>query len=218
MNFKSFCANIGMYILVVLSYFLVFMTIAAYSFSFLNAGFSAVMITLLFAVLSFLYCFGLWKWYQLDFRLEVINSKLTGFVWLPLVLLAAYILFQNFVPIEASDNQTIVVSLIRSQPLFSFFFVVIVGPIVEEFMTRGLLANYLFPEQKSLPQILLYLAVSGTFFSLLHQPGTLPQFLLYFVMGAIFALAYVTKKDLRYPIALHMANNLIAFLQILFLA
>ncbi|KXT74657.1 hypothetical protein SGODD07_00142 [Streptococcus gordonii] len=36
-------------------------------------------------------------------------------------------------------------------------------------------------------------------------------------MGVIFALGYLCRKDIRYAIALHMANNLLAFLLLILL-
>ena len=213
MTIKSFFINFGQYILVFLSYFFIFSFILGFSLGFLNAGGSVFIIAPLFALFSALYVFGLWKWYQHGkWSLEVKKTKLTAFVWLPAVLLAAFILIQSFFSFETSDNQTQVLAIIRSYPAFSFLLVVIFGPIVEEFLTRGFIAKFFFPKQMKLWQTLLYLVISSSIFSLLHMPATLVQFLIYFTMGAIFGLAYVTKKDLRYPIALHILNNLLAFI------
>ena len=81
---------------------------------------------------------------------------------------------------------------------------------------RGFLAKFLFPDQKSLVKILIYLTLSSSLFSLLHMPGNLVQFLVYFILGAIFGLGYLAKKDLRYAMGLHLANNLIAFVLVVF--
>ena len=105
---------------------------------------------------------------------------------------------------------------LRISLLFAFIFVVFLAPILEELLTWGFLAKFLFPDQNSLAKILLYLTVSASFFSLLHMPGNLVQFLVYFILGAIFGLGYLAKKDLRYSMGLHLANNLIAFVLIVF--
>ena len=79
------------------------------------------------------------------------------------------------------------------------------------------MAKYLFSKQETLGQTLLYIALSSSLFSFLHLPSSLGQFLISFIMGSIFALAYLTKEDIRYAIALHIANNLIASLLIFLL-
>ena len=79
------------------------------------------------------------------------------------------------------------------------------------------MAKYLFSKQETLGQTLLYIALSSSLFSFLHLPSSLGQFLTYFIMGSIFALAYLTKEDIRYAIALHIANNLVASLLIFLL-
>ena len=170
----------------------------------------------IFVILASLYSFAMWKWYQKDLKLEIKNTKLTSSIWLPSVLLLAFIIFQQLVPIESSANQNTAVQLIQQQPAFAFLYMVIFAPILEELLTRGFLAKFLFPDQNSLAKILLYLTVSASFFSLLHMPGNLVQFLVYFILGAIFGLGYLAKKDLRYSMGLHLANNLIAFVLIVF--
>ncbi|KXT85742.1 Membrane-bound protease, CAAX family [Streptococcus sp. DD11] len=164
-------------------------------------------------LLSILYAFCLWKWYKLDdWSLEVEESRLKVWAWLPALLLAAFILIQTFISFETSNNQSQLEEMIRTAPIFTFVYSVVVAPVLEEFLFRGFLAKYFFPKQKKAWQTLLYLAVSSILFSRLHGPTTTAQFLVYFYMGITLGLAYVTKKDLRYPILLHMINNLSVFL------
>ena len=154
--------------------------------------------------------------YQADQQGRGDSKRVRSSIWLPSVLLLAFIIFQQLVPIESSANQNAAVQLIQQQPAFAFLYMVIFAPILEELLTRGFLAKFLFPNQNSLAKILLYLTVSASFFSLLHMPGNLVQFLVYFILGAIFGLGYLAKKDLRYSMGLHLANNLIAFVLIVF--
>ena len=216
MKLKTFFTNFGLYILVLLAYSYIFSAIVVFTIGSLTGGFSQLLILPIFVILASLYSFAMWKWYQKDLELEIKNTKLTSSIWLPSVLLLAFIIFQQLVPIESSANQNAAVELIQQQPAFAFLYMVIFAPILEELLTRGFLAKFLFPDQNSLAKILLYLTVSASFFSLLHMPGNLVQFLVYFILGAIFGLGYLTKKDLRYSIGLHLANNLIAFLLLVF--
>lgn len=211
MKLKTFFTNFGLYILVLLAYFYIFSTIVVFTIGSLTGGSSQLLILPIFVILASLYSFAMWKWYQQDLKLEIKSTKLTSSIWLPTVLLLAFIIFQQLVPIESSANQNTAVQLIQQQPAFAFLYMVIFAPILEELLTRGFLAKFLFPDQNSLAKILLYLTVSASFFSLLHMPGNLVQFLVYFILGAIFGLGYLAKKDLRYSMGLHLANNLIAF-------
>ncbi|MFX3914305.1 type II CAAX prenyl endopeptidase Rce1 family protein, partial [Streptococcus suis] len=52
----------------------------------------------------------------------------------------------------------------------------------------------------------MYLAATGSLFSLVHMPTTIPQFLIYFTMGLNIGWLYLIRRDIRYPIALHMLN------------
>ena len=215
MKLKTFFTNFGLYILVLLAYSYIFSAIVVFTIGSLTGGSSQLLILPIFAILASLYSFAMWKWYQKDLKLEIKNTKLTNSIWLPSVLLLAFIIFQQLVPIESSANQNTAVELIQQQPAFAFLYMVIFAPILEELLTRGFLAKFLFPDQNSLAKILLYLT-SASFFSLLHMPGNLVQFLVYFILGAIFGLGYLAKKDLRYSMGLHLANNLIAFVLIVF--
>ena len=135
----------------------------------------------------------------------------------PIGLLVAFIALQALVSGESSNNQRSIEFFLELFPAFVFFYIIFIAPIIEEFITRGLMAKYLFSKQETLGQTLLYIALSSSLFSFLHLPSSLWQFLTYFIMGSIFALAYLTKEDIRYAIALHIANNLIASLLIFLL-
>ena len=103
-----------------------------------------------------------------------------------------------------------------SQPLFSFFAVVIFAPLTEELIFRGMLARYLFPKQDKSKQV-LFLLVSSVLFALIHFPGDVQQFLVYASLGFSLGLAYISRKGLVYSISLHALNNLVSFLMILML-
>ena len=198
MKGNSIWKNVGLYALVVFSHFILFSRILASCLNVLVEGGSEPLILLIFALVSALYIFGLWKWYQKGWKLEVKKTKLTSTIWLPIGLLVAFIALQALVSGESSNNQRSIEFFLELFPAFVFF-------------------NYLFSKQETLGQTLLYIALSSSLFSFLHLPSSLGQFLIYFIMGSIFALAYLTKEDIRYAIALHIANNLIASLLIFLL-
>lgn len=135
------------------------------------------------------------------------------------VLPALYIflIIISFLPDDPSVNQQIATDLTLSQPLFSFFAVVIFAPLTEEIVFRGMLARYLFPKQDNSKRTLIFLLVSSLLFALIHFPGDVQQFFVYFSLGFSLGLAYVSRKGLVYSISLHALNNLVGFLMILML-
>ena len=157
----------------------------------------------------------IYKWYQkAPVRIE--KSGFNRFIWLPALVWFLSLVIQFFLPNDPSVNQQIAIDLTLSQPLFSFFAVVIFAPLTEELLFRGMLARYLFPKQDKSKQV-LFLLVSSVLFALIHFPGDVQQFLVYTSLGFSLGLAYISRKGLVYSISLHALNNLVSFLMILML-
>ncbi|HEM5989722.1 TPA: CPBP family intramembrane metalloprotease [Streptococcus suis] len=174
--------------------------------------------TIIGLVLSIALIILLWKYiyprHSVDYRVTV--SWFHKIQW-PILLYVAFFIFQFIVPVPESENQKLVIEFVSAYPLIAFSSVVVFAPILEELIFRGFLATYFFPKLSDVKSVLLYVLVSGTLFSFVHGPATLPQFLIYFTMGVIFAWIYLVKQDIRYPMALHMLNNGISYLMIVFL-
>ena len=98
------------------------------------------------------------------------------FIWLPALVWFLSLVVQFFLPNDPSVNQQIAIDLTLSQPLFSFFAVVIFAPLTEELIFRGMLASYLFPKQDNSKQTLIFLLVSSVLFALGHFPSDVQQF------------------------------------------
>lgn len=84
-----------------------------------------------------------------------------------------------------------------------FVSIVILAPIVEEFIFRGVFINVLSKKKSTV----FALVVSSLFFGLLHLETMVPTA----VIGFALALIYHITGSLRLVIAAHMVNNLIAF-------
>ena len=159
--------------------------------------------------------YGIYKWYQ-KAPVHIEKSGFNRFIWLPALVWFLSLVVQFFLPDDPSVNQQIATDLTLSQPLFSFFAVVIFAPLTEELLFRGMLARYLFPKQDKSKQV-LFLLVSSLLFALIHFPGDVQQFLVYSSLGFSLGLAYISRKGLVYSISLHALNNLVSFLMILML-
>ena len=208
--------NLGWFLLAILSFVFIYGTVLSTAIEALKLGASPYAATLLYVALAGVYVYVIYKWYQKG-PVHIEKSGFNRFIWLPALVWFLSLVVQFFLPNDPSVNQQIATDLTLSQPLFSFFAVVIFAPLTEELIFRGMLARYLFPKQDNSKQTLIFLLVSSLLFALVHFPGTPQQFLVYGSLGLSLGLAYVSKGGLAYSIALHALNNLIGFLMILML-
>ena len=207
--------NLGWFLLAFLSFLVIYGTVQSGAVEALKLGASPYATTLLYVALAGVYVYVIYKWYQKG-PVHIEKSGFNRFIWLPALVWFLSLVVQFFLPNDPSVNQQIATDLTLSQPLFSFFAVVIFAPLTEELLFRGMLARYLFPKQDKSKQV-LFLLVSSVLFALIHFPGTLQQFLVYASLGLSLGLAYVSRKGLLYSISLHALNNLVSFLMILML-
>lgn len=208
--------NLGWFLLAILSFVFIYGTVLSTAIESLKLGASPYAATLLYVALAGVYVYVIYKWYQ-KAPVHIEKSGFNRFIWLPALVWFLSLVVQFFLPNDPSVNQQIATDLTLSQPLFSFFAVVIFAPLTEELTFRGMLARYVFPQQDNIKQTALFLIVSTIIFALVHFPGTPQQFLVYGSLGLSLGLAYVSKGGLAYSIALHALNNLIGFLMILML-
>ena len=208
--------NLGWFLLAILSFLVIYGTVQSGAVEALKLGASPYATTLLYVALAGVYVYVIYKWYQ-KAPVHIEKSGFNRFIWLPALVWFLSLVVQFFLPNDPSVNQQTAEQLTHSQPLFSFFMIVVFAPLTEELTFRGMLARYVFPQQDNVKQTALFLLVSSIIFALVHFPGTPQQFLVYGSLGLSLGLAYVSKGGLAYSIALHALNNLIGFLMILML-
>ena len=208
--------NFGWFFLAFLSFLFIYGIVLSMAVEALKLGASAYAVTLLYVALAGVYVYYVYKWYRKT-PVSIAVSGFNRFIWLPALVWFLSIVVQFFLPNDPSVNQQTATDLTLTQPLFSFFATVIFAPLTEELIFRGMLARYLFPKQDSSKQTLIFLLVSSALFALIHFPGDVQQFFVYFSLGFSLGLAYISRKGLVYSISLHALNNLIGFLMILML-
>ena len=208
--------NLGWFFLAFLSFLFIYGIVLSMAVEALKLGASAYAVTLLYVALAGVYVYYVYKWYRKT-PVSIAVSGFNRFIWLPALVWFLSIVVQFFLPNDPSVNQQTATDLTLTQPLFSFFATVIFAPLTEELIFRGMLARYLFPKQDSSKQTLFFLLVSSLIFALIHFPGDVQQFFVYFSLGFSLGLAYISRKGLVYSISLHALNNLVAFLMILML-
>ncbi len=208
--------KLGWFLLAILSFVFIYGTVLSTAIESLKLGASPYAATLLYVALAGVYVYVIYKWYQ-KAPVHIEKSGFNRFIWIPALVWFLSLVVQFFLPNDPSVNQQIATDLTLSQPLFSFFAVVIFAPLTEELIYRGMLARYLFPKQDNSKQTLIFLLVSSVLFTLIHFPGDVQQFFVYFSLGFSLGLAYISRKGLIYSISLHALNNLVGFLMILML-
>lgn len=208
--------NFGWFFLAFLSFLFIYGIVLSMAVEALKLGASAYAVTLLYVALAGVYVYYVYKWYRKT-PVSIAVSGFNRFIWLPALVWFLSIVVQFFLPNDPSVNQQTATDLTLTQPLFSFFATVIFAPLTEELIFRGMLARYLFPKQDNSKQTLIFLLVSSALFALIHFPGDVQQFFVYFSLGFSLGLAYISRKGLVYSISLHALNNLVAFLMILML-
>jgi membrane protease YdiL (CAAX protease family) len=110
-------------------------------------------------------------------------------------------------------NQIAVESLFDYIPLWQMFLmIVVVAPITEELLFRGIL---LFPGEH-LQTTWLRVLISAVLFGFVHNPTDILSLYTYVGMGLIFSYASKRTESIEAAIVYHFLNNLIGFLAILF--
>lgn len=108
---------------------------------------------------------------------------------------------------ETTANEQALAEEAKRLPLYvTILTSVILAPIGEEFVFRGLLYKKLFGLNW------LGLVASSVLFALVHMPTNLPSWFIYMSSGLIFAYAYKKTDNLGVSILIHLVNNALATL------
>lgn len=113
--------------------------------------------------------------------------------------------------VSNSTNQATIENT-HMNPFVLITFTVIMAPIVEEFIFRGLLMGRVFN-----PDSIVGLILSGFLFGLVHMPNSIGVWIIYAGMGFTLGTVYRKFQKLEYCIMAHMINNSIAVSMMLLL-
>lgn len=111
---------------------------------------------------------------------------------------------------QTSTNQNLLDQISRQSGYFYPVMVIIVGPMFEELIFRGLFFNTFFKEKNKLNKW-LGIILSGFIFGYVHDPGLTKYILVYWALGCVLAWVYTTTRDLRYSMLSHMLFNSLGF-------
>lgn len=156
----------------------------------------------------------LFKFRFFDFKSFTLANVLRAIAFYVLIYIVQ-IIFTLIVSVAAPDytqpdNQAAVESMVQNMSgILMFINIVILTPITEEYLLRGLIMKYTFSLMPAVGA-----AVAAVVFTLLHAPVNWIDFLLYFILSAGFTFIYWYTRKLEYPILLHIIQNFIGFMAI----
>lgn len=106
-----------------------------------------------------------------------------------------------------TSNQSILNGLVQNSSLIStFFLLVLIAPICEEILCRGIIPKKIFRGKEKLGFV-----VGAIVFALLHMPTNLPSVIIYGGMSTVLTWTAYKTGRLEMSILLHMILNGIAF-------
>ena len=106
-----------------------------------------------------------------------------------------------------TNNQSILNGLVQNSSLIStFFLLVLIAPICEEILCRGIIPKKIFCGKEKLGFV-----VGAIVFALLHMPTNLPSVIIYGGMSTVLTWTAYKTERLEMSILLHMILNGIAF-------
>ena len=108
---------------------------------------------------------------------------------------------------STTGNQSTINNLVQNSSLISsFFLLVLIAPICEEILCRGIIPKKIFRGKEKLGYL-----VGAVVFALLHTPTNLPSLLIYGGMSTVLTWTAYRTERLEMSILLHMIVNGIAF-------
>lgn len=106
-----------------------------------------------------------------------------------------------------TSNQSTLNGLVQNSSLIStFFLIVLVAPICEEILCRGIIPQKIFRGKEKLGFV-----VGAIVFALLHTPTNLPSVIIYGGMSTVLTWTAYKTERLEMSILLHMILNGITF-------
>lgn len=177
-----------------------------------NPIWSTILVSLISILVLAIFLYGAHKSKLLDLK-----SKLLTINDLPRIVfsyLAIYVgnlvggIWLQLVKQTTTANQQVINNLVSESSLISsFFLIVLIAPICEEIICRGIIPTKLFQGYEKFGYVIGWLI-----FLLAHMPSNLPSFLIYGWMSAVLSWTAYRTRRLEMSISVHMLLNSISFI------
>ncbi|WP_112444651.1 CPBP family intramembrane glutamic endopeptidase [Streptococcus sp. 596553] len=172
---------------------------------------SGLLVSALSLLVLLIFIIGARKSQLASFSLSFFKAKdLARLVLSYLVILAFNILgvvLLRLMNETTTSNQSNINDLVQNSSLISsFFLLVLIAPICEEILCRGVIPKKLFRGKENVGYI-----VGAIIFALLHLPTNLPSLLIYGGMSTVLTWTVYKTQRLEMSILLHMIVNGVVF-------
>lgn len=172
---------------------------------------SGILVALLSVVILTVFIFSARKTEIATFNLSFFKAKdLARLVLSYLVIFTSNLFGSALLRLmneSTTSNQSTINNLVQNSSLISsFFLLVLIAPICEEILCRGIIPKKIFRGKEKLGYL-----VGAVVFALLHTPTNLPSLLIYGGMSTVLTWTAYRTERLEMSILLHMIVNGIAF-------
>ena len=188
---------------------------------------AALVITLIFVLMSYYAIKGAWRTYRRNGyetpsfsfkRKDVLYIILFVAVIRVVAILLTFIMEKIYGETQTANDDFLIESLTKGVGSNGGMIILIVAmlsislmvPIAEELIFRGMFKEMLFKRT----QFYLPLIVSAIIFGSMHTSTNLISWLIYFVMGICIYLSYARRGNIIDSIIVHIINNSIACISI----
>ena len=173
---------------------------------------STILVSLISILVLAIFLYGAHKSKLLDLK-----SKLLTINDLPRIVLSYLVIYVGnlvggiwlqLVKQTTTANQQVINNLVSESSLISsFFLIVLIAPICEEIICRGIIPTKLFQGYEKFGYVIGWLI-----FLLAHMPSNLPSFLIYGWMSVVLTWTAYRTRRLEMSISVHMLLNSISFI------
>ena len=213
--FKDFRKRLAWFGILLLAIFLSqipMQTLALLALSQIDPIWSTLIVALISILVIAIFLYGAHK-----SKLLVLNPKLLTITDVPRIVLSYLTIFVGnlvggiwlqLINQTTTSNQQIINNLVSESTLISsFFIIVLIAPICEEIICRGIIPTKLFQGYEKLGYV-----IGWFLFLLAHMPSNPPSFLIYGWMSAVLTWTAYRTRRLELSILVHMVLNSISFI------
>lgn len=143
------------------------------------------------------------------------SIKFNRTTWIIIIVASILVFAVNMITVPmmktTNDNVAALELVAKNNMLILVFFTIIVAPILEEILFRGIFMNWFFVNNPLVSVIL-----SGIIFGYVHAPFSPSTDWIYalskVLLGIILASVYARTKNIKANITVHFLNNFLAIL------
>lgn len=177
-----------------------------------NPIWSTILVSLISILVLAIFLYGAHKSKLLDLKSKLLTiNDLPRIVFSYLVIYVGNLvggIWLQLVKQTTTANQQVINNLVSESSLISsFFLIVLIAPICEEIICRGIIPTKLFQGYEKFGYVIGWLI-----FLLAHMPSNLPSFLIYGWMSAVLTWTAYRTRRLEMSISVHMLLNSISFI------